>query len=72
MLCVTAMGDTLLSGSKDKTVRVWDMREGKLKGILTGHDYHVKAVVHIPSQFFTASKGTVRLWDARTNECMQS
>jgi len=66
------MGDTLLSGSKDKTVRVWDMREGKLKGILTGHDYHVKAVVHIPSQFFTASKGTVRLWDARTNECMQS
>ena len=72
VLCVAADGDTLLSGSKDKTARVWDVGTGTFKGCLGGHEYHVKAVAAIPARIYTASKGTVRLWDARTNECMQS
>ena len=41
-------GQTLASGSSDKTVRLWNPETGELKTTLTGHAYDVDAVTFSP------------------------
>eukprot|EP00049_Salpingoeca_infusionum_P014126 m.263558 g.263558 ORF g.263558 m.263558 type:complete len:1877 (-) comp15603_c0_seq3:2251-7881(-) len=65
VLCLSATGSILLSGSKDKTFRIWDVaREAEL--LCAGHQTAVSCVGHIPSRFLSVSKNVVHVWDART------
>jgi WD40 repeat protein len=61
-------GKSLLSGGKDKTVRLWDIRTGKLARTLTGHRGEVNTVVMTSGGFAASASddGTVRAWDMQT------
>ena len=64
-------GETLASGSSDKTVRLWDVRTQKFKRTLTGHSDMVTAIVFSPDGRTLASGSwdkTVRLWEVQTGE----
>lgn len=57
VLCLAAFESVLLaSGSKDKSVKIWDIAEGKLTLTLTEHDYHVKSLAYGYPNLFSASK----------------
>lgn len=59
-------GKTILSGSNDKTVRLWDIETGQLRHLLTGHQERVKCVGFSPSgQLFLScsADSKVRAWD---------
>ncbi|GAA5879689.1 hypothetical protein JCM8547_008956 [Rhodosporidiobolus lusitaniae] len=63
---------TLVSGSYDMDVRVWDLPSGKLRHRLQGHSQKVYSVVydHLREQCASGSMdGTVRLWSTDTGEC---
>lgn len=60
----------LVSGSKDKTVRLWDTTSGSALQTLSGHDMQVEDLSFAPDGRLVASASaddTVRLWDVRTN-----
>lgn len=61
-------GKTLASGSRDGTVRIWDLASGKDLVILDGHGGTVQSVAFSPSESVLASlgNGTLRLWDTNT------
>lgn len=62
-------GNRVITGSVDKTVRVWDARTGLQLAVLSGHDGTVFSVAYSPDgrHIVTGSgDGTVRIWDART------
>src|SRR5262245_23137146 len=62
-------GKILASGSRDKTINLWDARTGKLERTLTEHTADVYSVVFSPKGDMLASGSgdkTVRLWDAAT------
>jgi len=68
-------GGTLASGSRDSTVKLWEVRSGKLLRTLEGHKDAVDSVAFDPQGGTLASGGhdsTVKLWDARSGELLHT
>ena len=66
-------GSRIVSGSFDKTVRVWNAATGTCVATLTGHSDLVRSVAfnHDGSRIVSGSKDkTVRVWNAETGEQM--
>ena len=59
-------GQTLASGSWDRTIRLWDPHTGQLKTTLIGHTSNIHNVAFSPDGQTLVSVGgdtTIRLWD---------
>ena len=59
-------GYALASGSRDDTIRLWDVNTGTLLRTLTGHTSGVTSVVFSPDGYTLASgsyDNTIRLWE---------
>ena len=61
-------GKQVLTGSKDKTARLWDAYSGRELRAFAGHSGEVTCVAISPDgrQVLTGSGDDTRLWDART------
>ncbi|KAH8650237.1 hypothetical protein BGZ60DRAFT_473938 [Tricladium varicosporioides] len=68
-------GKQVVSGSYDKTVRLWDAATGAALQTLEGHSSYVYSVAFSPDgkQVVSGSyDNTVRLWDAATGAALQT
>ena len=68
-------GRTVLSGSWDDSLKLWDVSTGKLIRTLTGHTDDVNAVVYSPGGTMALSAAddrTVRLWDLETGKLIRT
>src|SRR5262245_42276401 len=67
----TLDGKTLVSSSRDHTIKIWDVASGELKKTLTNHTLDVYSVVFSHDGKLMASGGkdlNIILWDAATFE----
>ena len=74
-VCFSTDGAKIVSGSGDKTVRIWDSITGKLLLCLEGHDDSVENVGFNPdsSRIVSGSKDkTIKLWDSITGELLMT
>ncbi|KAL2888384.1 Vegetative incompatibility protein HET-E-1 [Ceratocystis lukuohia] len=68
-------GQRLASGSRDKTVKIWDATSGACLQTLEGHDEEVSSVVFSnDGQRLASGSGdkTVKIWDATSGACLQT
>ena len=63
-------GKTVLTGSMDKTARLWDAATGRELRQFRGHQSGVRAVAYSPDgkTILTGSDGTAQLWNVDTGE----
>src|SRR5262249_60904554 len=67
-------GRTVLSGSADRTLRLWDVATGQQRRLFEGHPGQVNAVVVAPGGRTAASAGvdhTLLLWDLGTGNVVR-
>jgi WD40 repeat protein len=70
-LALSADGQTLVSGSKDKTIKIWDMRTKQLRHTLTEHiDWVTSLALSADGQTLVSgsSDKTIKIWDMRTRQ----
>ena len=68
-------GTMIASGSKDDTVKLWDMESGKCINTFEGHKSGVTSVAFSPDGTMIASGSkddTVKLWDMESGKCINT
>jgi WD40 repeat protein len=68
-------GTKLVSASKDKTLRLWNVATGECEQTLAGHSSAVNSAGFSPdgTKLVSASNDTtLRMWDVATGECEQT
>ncbi|KAL9715254.1 Lissencephaly-1 [Leucoagaricus gongylophorus] len=68
-------GRYLASGSRDKSIKLWDTLTGQLLTSLSGHDNWVRALAFHPSGKYLLSSAddkTIRVWELSTGRCIKT
>ena len=71
-LAFSSDGTFLVSGSEDKTVRLWDVQTGRVVKTLYGHTEQIRSVSISADNTIIASGSNdkqVRLWNIKTGNC---
>ncbi|MGZ7135940.1 MAG: P-loop domain-containing protein, partial [Methanobacterium sp.] len=71
---ITYDGKKAISGSRDKTLRLWDLKTGKCLKTLKGHTeplYDVSMTPDGKKALSGSSDNTIRVWDLKTGECLK-
>jgi WD40 repeat protein/transcription elongation factor Elf1 len=71
-VAITPDGKTVVSGSRDNTVRVWDLATGQCRAILIGHKASVWGVAIVPDGEMVVSCShdkTLKVWNLATSQC---
>jgi len=74
-VCLSADGRYALSGSDDKTLKLWDAASGRCLRTFEGHTKSVESVCRSADGRFALSGGrdyTLKLWDAATGRCLRT
>jgi len=69
VLSLAVTEDLLITGSKDRTAKVWDLNRGDEIMSLGGHKRDVTVVRYSPftKLVFTVNQSTIKIWDIRQN-----
>jgi len=71
-VAVTPDGKTVVSGSNDSTLKVWDLETGQCRATFKGHTADVNNVVVTPDGRTVVSSSedkTLKVWDLETGQC---
>ena len=70
---ITAFNTTLVSGSEDRTIRLWNMPSARCLRVFEGHTAPIRhlVVTHDGKRLISGSDdGTIRLWDLTNGMCV--
>jgi WD40 repeat protein len=65
----------IVSGSNDKTLKVWDFKTGNCNMTLNGHSGRVNSCAVSPNNRYIISgsdDNTLKLWDAESGSCIST
>lgn len=74
-ICMNREGSFLVSGSWDRTIRIWDTHNGQCLRVLHGHQDFLSSVCLTPDEkriISGSGDGTVRVWNVQTGQCLQT
>ena len=65
---------TLLSGSDDKTIRMWDLLEGKCLRVFSGHAHSANKILLFSIGVIVSASDdhTIKFWNLETGDCLKT
>ena len=75
MLAIQAQGNRLISGSGDKTIRIWHLDTGYCAAVLAGHNDAVTCLTldREDQRIVSGSLDrTIKVWNIATLECLKT
>lgn len=70
-IAISPNGKTIVSGSLDDTIKIWDRETGEIQATLTGHRNSVNSVAISPDEKTIVSGSwdhTIKIWDKETGK----
>ena len=70
-VAISPDGKTIVSGSYDNTIKIWDIQSGECLNTLEGHSYSVESVAISPDGKTIVSgsgNGTIKIWDIKSGK----
>ncbi|MCT7961418.1 serine/threonine protein kinase [Laspinema sp. D1] len=74
-VAISSDGETLVSGSRDKTIKIWNLKTEKLLNTLTGHDLWVRSVaISLDGQTLVSGSydNTIKIWNLKSGKLLNS
>ena len=74
-VCFSPDGHHVLSGSTDKTLRLWEVASGRCVRTFDGHRSYVNSVSFSPDGLWALSSShdeSIRLWEVATGRCVRT
>ncbi|MBE9013072.1 WD40 repeat domain-containing protein [Pseudanabaenaceae cyanobacterium LEGE 13415] len=67
-------GQSLISGSEDCTIKLWNIETGTVTNTLSGHTDLIRSLALTPDRMLISGSGdrTIRLWNLQTNQLIQT
>ena len=68
-------GAFLMTGSRDKSIRLWDCQTGQPLRTFSGHDNWIRALIFHPTGKYLISASddkTIKVWDLATGRCTKT
>lgn len=74
VLSVDSFENKLLTSSKDRTAKIWDLNTGQELVALIGHPNNVTKIKYCARSnlIFTVSQSIIKVWDERDNRCIKT
>jgi hypothetical protein len=70
---VTVDGKKIISGSDDRTIKVWNIETGECLLTLEGHQSHVESLAVTADKIISGSNdGTIKVWSLETGVCLST
>ena len=66
--------DILITGSSEKTIKIWDIKCNKLLNTLIGHNHTISCLAAISDDRICSGSwdGTIKIWDLASSSCLQT
>lgn len=73
LCCQYDNNNLLMTGSYDKTIKIWNVDTGKLLRTLTGHTRGVRTLAFDEQKLISGGlDGTIKVWNYRTGQCIST
>lgn len=70
---IVIKGNLLFTGSKDKTIRIWDLGTQKCTKVLEGHTESISSIICTNNYLYSGSYDhSIKKWDIYTGKCIKT
>ena len=74
-IAISPDGKYIVSGSDDKTIKIWDFKTAECLNTLEGHEDSVNSIaISSDGKYIVSGSGdkTIKIWDFKTGECLNT